>query len=180
MVGGETDVGDGITLGNPAAGGMSGAVHGFTVVGVVSGNLGDGLIAMGKFRLENLCLVDCKMVWFVIWRADRSFSSSSSIRFLIISPKLVSWSNAVSLRWLVFLPPSSWHNLPIAAMTWSSGVTPGFVRYLCLWKTFQKFLRLLIYSSTLSRRDSAQTRCLKYVLCCSIRKSVSAVRLVMD
>ena len=69
VVGGEMDVGDsvcwnGLTLGNTAAGVMSGAVRGFAVVGVVSGNLGDGLVAMGKFRFENLCWVDCRMVWF--------------------------------------------------------------------------------------------------------------------
>ena len=54
VVGGEMAVGDGVcwsglTLGNPASGVMSGAVHGFAVVGVVSVNLGDVLFAMGKF-----------------------------------------------------------------------------------------------------------------------------------
>ena len=80
------------------------------------------------------------MVRVFFWHADRSCSSPSSIRFLIISPKLVSWSNVVSLRWLVFFPPSSWDNLPISAMTRSSGVTPGFVRYLCLWKKIPEIL----------------------------------------
>ena len=106
----------------------------------------------------------------MLCRADWSCSSSSSIRFLRISPKLVSWSNVVLLIWLVFLPPISWYNLPIAAMTRSSDVTPGFMRYLCLWKKIQKLLWLLILSSTLSRRDSAQMRCLKHVLCCSVRR----------
>ena len=39
----------GLTLGNLAAGFWSGAVRGFDVVGVVSGSLDYGLVAMGKF-----------------------------------------------------------------------------------------------------------------------------------
>ena len=98
----EMAVGDGVcwsglTLGNLAAGVWSGAVRGFAVVGAVSSTLGDGLVAMGKFRFENLRWVYCRIVRCFLCRADQSCSSSSSIRFLIIFPKLVSWYNVVSL-----------------------------------------------------------------------------------
>ena len=57
--GGEMAVGDdvrwsGLKLGNLAAGVWLGAVRGFAVFRAVSGTLGDGLVAMGKFRFENL------------------------------------------------------------------------------------------------------------------------------
>ena len=59
VVGGEMAVGDGVcwsgfTLGILAAGVWLGAVRGFAVFRAVSGTLGDGLVAMGKFRFENL------------------------------------------------------------------------------------------------------------------------------
>ena len=98
MAGGDDICWSGLTLENPAAGVMSGAVRSFDVVGVVSYKLGDGLVAMGEFRFEKLCWVNCRMVRFFLWRADRFCSSSSSIRYLRIFPKLVSWSNVVSLR----------------------------------------------------------------------------------
>ena len=86
VVGGEMAVGDGVcwsglTLGNLAVRVFPGAVRGFDVVGVVSGTLVDGLVAMGKFMFENLRWVDCRIVWFFLCRSDRSFSSSSSIHF---------------------------------------------------------------------------------------------------
>ena len=49
MAGGDDICWSGLTLGNPAAGVMLGAVRGFDVVGVVSGSLDYGLVAMGKF-----------------------------------------------------------------------------------------------------------------------------------
>ena len=69
----------GLTIGNLAAGVWPDAVRGFAVVGAVSGTLGDGLVAIGKFRFENLRWVDCRIVWFLLCRADQSCSSLSLI-----------------------------------------------------------------------------------------------------
>ena len=69
VVRGEIAVGGGVfwiglTLGNLAAGVWPGAVRGLAVVDAVSGNLGGGLVTLGKLQLEKSRWVDCSIVWF--------------------------------------------------------------------------------------------------------------------
>ena len=87
-----------------------------------------------------------QLVWMAFCRVFCCCFCSSSNIDLRISPKRVSWSNVVSLIWLLHaLPRIYWDSLPIAVMTRSSGVTSGFVMYLCLWNTFPDTLVAIVF-----------------------------------
>ena len=54
---------------------------------------------------------------------------------LSMVPRRLRWSRLVDLRWCGMRPFLLLANFLAAAMTRLEGVTDGFVRYLCLWKT---------------------------------------------
>ena len=63
-------------------------------------------------------------------------------------------------------PLASSINLTAAAINRYSGVTPGLVMYLCLWKTLAKILVHSCLSSILSTTGNAQNPCQWRILCC--------------
>ena len=116
-----TTLGDGVTFGGgvSVAGARGGNTRGvLCFCGVACGTPPGGVVG-GDGGIGNV--VGGALIW--------------DMRCLRMVSRRSRWSRLAALRWCGIWPLILSAKVLAAAMTRSEGVTAGFVRYLCLWKT---------------------------------------------